>query len=269
MERHSHLNVRVIPRELLISRLLLNPILELGEFRIPLRNLIFRYIDEEEDESDKEETSENHNFMQEKNMNFRLYPLYINWKKVEHNKSGYYRVFSKYGYLGASVFSNLKEKYPNLDSKNFLLILAEFISDNLFMKNNETNNTNDTANEKIKEFFEKLPDIKDLCELLAKKVIMMKEIPLLILILKLYEIKFFIEKNDDELITVLKNEYLLMSYLTDDEYSNIYNNHYKGKISKIFKKLVNSYGKNYTLPKAKGRFLNHIKSIYKSCKINS
>ena len=220
-----NLTFRVIPREFFLSRL--------------LSSLIFRHIDEEENESDKEEISENHNFMEEKNMNFRLYPLYINWKKVEHNEPGYYRVFSKYGYLGASIFSNLKEKYPNLDEKHILLIFTEFISDNLVVKNNENNNINDTINKNIKEFFEKLPDIKDLCELLQKKVIMMKEVPLLILLLKLFEIKFFIEKNNDELINVLKNEFLLMTYMTHEEYSNIYNNHFEEKINKIFKKLTN------------------------------
>ena len=255
MERHSYLRFRVIPRELFISRL--------------LSNIIYRHLNEEEDESDKEETSENHNFMQEKNMNFRLYPFYINWKKVENNEQGYYRVLSKYGYLGASIFSNLKPNYPDLDAKNILLIFAEFISDNLVAKNNEIYKINAAKNKNIKEFFEKLPDINDLCDLLQKKVIMMKEVPLLILILKLYELKFFIEKNIDELINVLKNEYLLMTYMTDEEYSNIYNNHYEEKISKIFKKLDNSYGKIYTLPKAKVGFINHIKSIYKICKTNS
>ena len=96
----------------------------------------------------------------------------------------------------------------------------------------------------------------------------MKEVPLLILLLKLYEINFFIEKNNEELINVLKNEFLLMTYMTDEEYSNIYNNHFEEKISKIFKRLTNSYGKNYKLPKSKMRFINHIKSIYKSLNLN-
>ena len=268
-ERHSHFHI--IPREILISRLLLNPFSDLGNFHFPIRRIFMRYVEEREDEEYKEETSENPNFMQETNMKFRLYPLYINWKKIEHNEQGYYRVFLRYGYFGSAIFSSFKDKYPSLDAKNMFSVLAEFISENFFKKNinnslqdNKNDNMHEEENKKVMEFFDKLPKINDIINLIENKIIMMKEVSLLILILKIYEIYFIINKYNNDIINVLKYEYLLLSYLSDEEYKDIYNNHFKGKISKIFKKISETNGKNYILPKTKLKFVNHIKSVYKS-----
>ena len=57
--------------------------------------------------------------------------------------------------------------------------------------------------------------------------------------------------------SLLTYQYLLMTYLTDEEYQEIYKDHYKGKVSSIFKKLVELIGKQIELPSTK-------KKIYKS-----
>ena len=246
--------------EIFFSRILSNRNLE--ELRIPFRYFFQRYIDEREDEPLKEEIS-NENFMQEKYMNFRLYPFYINWKKIEENKPGYYRILVHFGYLGAAIFSNFKEKYPSLDVNNVLYILAGFISE--YLLNNENNKT-EIGKKTIDDFFEKMPNLSDLCELIEKKILMMKEVPMLILVLKIYEINYLLKKSYNDIEKVLKYEYLLMTYLNDDEYKNIYNEHFKGKVAKIFKKLVDNHGKNYLLPRTKVKYNNHLKSIYKIIK---
>ena len=74
-------------------------------------------------------------------------------------------------------------------------------------------------------------------------------------------------KKKEECEKVLKNQYLLGSYLNNNEYKEICEIHYKGKISKAFKKIVETHGKDYELPKTKAKLLNHIKLIYK--KINT
>ena len=81
------------------------------ELQFYLRTLFIRHIEEREDEQIKED-NENPNFMLEKDMNFRLYPFYINWKKLEANESGYYRIFVHFGYLEGhplliSIYSRL------------------------------------------------------------------------------------------------------------------------------------------------------------------
>ena len=256
---HNRLSGLAFRAPLFFSRILSNRNLE--ELRIPFRYFFQRYIDEREDEPLKEEIT-NENFMEEKYMNFRLYPCYINWEKIEANESGYYRILVHFGYFGAAIFSSFKEKYSNLDVNNVLFVLAGFISEYLLNKENKT----EEAKKTIEDFFEKMPNLNDICELIEKKIIMMKEVPMLILVLKINEINFIIQKNYNEVEKVLKYEYLLMTYLSEDEYKNIYNEHFRGKISKIFKKLVDTHGKNYNLPKTKVKYINHLKSIYKIIK---
>ena len=233
----------------------------LEEIQFRLRRYFRRHIEESEDEAIIEEENKsntNPNFMKEQDMNFRLYPFYINWKKLEDNESSYYRTFIHFGYFGASVYSSFKEKYPNLSLDNILFVLSSFISEYLLSKDNK-----DEASQKvIKDYFEKIPNLDDICELIKKKVIMLKEVPMILLVLKIYEINYIIQKNNIELEKVLKAEYLLGTYLTDEEFSDI-NKHYKGKINKLFKKLVEENGKEYKLPKTKEQYFNHIKYVYK------
>ena len=160
------------------------------ELQFHLRRLFLRHIEEREDEEIKEENS-NPNFMLEKDMNFRLYPFYINWKKLEENESGYYRIFVHFGYFGASIYSSFKERYPSLDVNNILHVLASFIPEYLLSNDNKT----ETAKKFIKEFFEKIPKLDDICELIQKRIIMFKEVPMILLILKIYEINYLIEKK--------------------------------------------------------------------------
>ena len=251
------------PSNAFYSRIFPGRLANIEEIQFQLRRLFLRHIEEREDEQIKEDDS-NPNFMLEKDMNFRLYPLYINWKKIEANESGYYRIFVHFGYFGASVYSSFKEKYPSLDVNNILYVLTSFISEYLLSNDNKS----ESSQKLIKEIFEKMPKLDSLCELIQKKVIMMKEVPMILLVLKIYEIYYLIQKNNEELEKVLKNEYLLGTYLNEEEYKNIYQTHYKGKISKSLKKVVETNGKDYELPKSKQKFFNHIKLIYKKIKTN-
>ena len=252
------------PSEILFRRIISNRLSNAEELRIPFRRFFQRYIDEREDEQFKEEKT-NPNFMEEKNMNFRLYPFYINWKKIEANDPGYYRILVHYGYFGAAVYSSFKEKYPSLDVNNVLFILAGFINEYLLKPENDKTDIIKTT---INDFFEKMPNLNELYELMEKKIIMMKEVPVIILILKIYEIDFILKKDDTNIENILKYEYLLLTYLTDNEYKDIYKSNFDGKVKKIFKKIVQDNGKDYILPRTKEKFINHIKSIYKNIKKN-
>ena len=252
------------PTEILFNRIISNRLRDIEELRLPFRSFFQRYIDEREDEPFKQEKT-NQNFMEEKNMNFRLYPFYINWKKIEANEPGYYRILVHYGYFGAAVFSSFKDKYPSLDVNNVLYVLAGFISKYLLK---EEKNQTDNEKKTIKDFFERMPNLDKIYELIEKRIIMMKEVPVMILILKIYEINYILKQEDANIEKILKYEYMLMSYLNDDEYKDIYNTNFKGKVCKIFKKIVDVNGKNYMLPKSRINYINHIKSIYNNIKKN-
>ena len=235
--------------------------LALEELQYHINRLILRHIEESEDDQIKEDDS-NPNFMLEKDMNFRLYPFYINWKKIEENESGYYQIFVHFGYFGVSVYSSFKEKYPSLKVNNILFVLTSFIDEYLLSKDNKS----EESQKLISEFFEKMPTLEKLCNLIQKKIIMKKEVPMILLVLKIYEIYYMLQKKNEELEKVLKNEYLLVTYLNENEYKEIYQSHYRGKIGQSFKKIVEKHGKDYELAKTKAKLINHIKWIYKKIK---
>ena len=203
--------------------------------------------------------NKNPNFRKEKDINFRLYPFYINWKKLEENEQGYFHVFVHFGYFGASIYSLFKEKYPTLNIKNILFTFSNFIPDFL-LKNPKKH---PSIIEDIKFFFDKIPDLESIYQIIQNKIIMFKEISLLLIILKIYEIYFIANNNRMEMEKVLKSEFLLANYLTDEEYENIYKEHFKGRVSRIFKKLEENKGKEYELVETKSELLSHIKYIYK------
>ena len=235
------------------------PRVRFEEVQYRLRNYYRRRQEECEDEivllNEENNSNTNKNFMKEKDIKFRLYPFYINWKKIEENEKGYYRTFIHYGFFGASIYSLFKEKYPEMDFKNIIYILSSFIYEYLVSGNDD-----DSSQDIIKYFFEKLPNLDEICGLIKKRIILMKEVPILLIVLKIYEIYFMRQKDKkNEIETVLKSEYLLGTYLTDDEFNKMYKKHFKGNIYKVFMKIVNNNGKEYAFPKTKDDFLVHIK----------
>lgn len=246
--------------ELIYNRIFAGQISNIEELQLGLRRYFQRHLEEEEDQ-EVEDKNTNPNFLHEKDMKFRLYPLYINWKKIEANESGYYRAFLHFGYFGASIYSSYKGKYPSLTIKNIFLVLSTFISEYLSPKNNKTEETEKI----IKEFMDKLPELEIICTLIQKKIIMFKEVPIFLIILKIYELYLYLN-NSEELNKVIKYEYLLGTYLTEEEFKEIYQTHFKGKVSKLFKKMCENNGKQFELSRTKGMFFNHIKFLYKNPK---
>ena len=231
--------------------------------RYELARLYQRHIEECEDLI-VPETNKNPNFMLEKDMKYNLYPFYINWKKLEANENNYFDMFVHYGYFGVSIYSSFREIYQNITKTNIIYLFSSFCYDFLVNENQEQE-----KNEKeLKLFISKLPDNKIMYRLIKKKVLMFKEIPIYLIILKIYEIYFLYKGEESKINELLKYQYLLISYLTEDEYTEIYQNHFKGKVSSLFRKLVILIGKQLELPNTRKKYINHIKLIYKSINKN-
>ena len=56
--------------------------------------------------------------------------------------------------------------------------------------------------------------------------------------------------------------------MTDDEFKEIFQEHFKGKVSSIFHKLVNLVGNQLELPNTRKKYINHIKYIYQAINKN-
>ena len=229
--------------------------------RYELARYYQRHIEECEDQI-VPETNNNPNFMHEKDMKYNLYPLYINWKKVEANQYNYFDMFVHFGYFGASIYSSLDDVYSNITNKNIIYVFSTFC---YFFLVNENENENEEQEKNDKDLvilISKLPEKKQIYNLIKKKVMMFKEIPMFLIILKIYEIYYLYNDKGAELIELLKYQYRLISYLTDDEYNEIFQDNFKGDVSAIFKKLMKLVGKQLELPNTRNKYINHIKYIY-------
>lgn len=229
-------------------------------FQLSLRLYYERHLEECEDQI-VPELNNNPNFMHEKDMKYRLYPFYINWKKVEANKSDYFQVFVHLGFFGAAIYSTFKEIYPSMEMKNIFHIFSSFCYEFLMNENNKEEYENEAE-----VFILHLPNLEDIFSLIKDKIIMFKEVPMFIMVLKIFEIYFLFKNEIESLLELLKYEYLLVSYLTDEEYKEIFQKYFKGKVNQIFKKLVEAIGVQFELPNSKKKFNNHLKYIFQGLK---
>ena len=232
--------------------------------QLELARYFQRHIEECEDQI-VPELNNNPNFMHEKDMKFNLYPLYINWKKVEANENNYFDMFVHYGYFGASIYSSLREIYPDITNKNIIYVFSTLCYDFLINENEEQ----EKNDKELILLISKLPEKKIIYNLIKKKIIMFKEVSIYLIIFKILEIFYLYKDEESKIIELLKNQYLLISYLSDDEYCEIFQNHFKGKVSSIFKKLVNLIGNQLELPNTRKKYINHIKYIFQEINKNN
>ena len=168
----------------------------------------------------KEIKSNNDNFIQEKNIKFELYPLFINWKKIEtkEEKNEDFNIFKLFGYFCAAIFELLKQVNGNKEYnyKNFISELNNYKK--IFRKRQLEEN----------EFYKKLFDIYDkVVSLIKHKIIIFKEISVFITVLRLYE-NYFYEMNDiTKLIETLKLQFIIINKLEENEYKKIYDRYFK------------------------------------------
>ena len=225
---------------------------------IPLIHIINIRPREREENNLQEIKSNNNNFMQEENIKYNLYPLYINWKKIETKKENniYYNIFKIYGYFGEAIFLIINEAFPfemNFNHNNFLTDLYLFYLSNYyaFMRLEER------VTKKIINIYD------DVISLIKNKIMIFKEISVFLIVMRIYEI-YFSKKNDkDKILEVLKYEYIILSNIKDEEYDKIYNQYFK-KINNYLKYKYNySNIKKVMIPESKNIYLNHLRRVYK------
>ena len=213
----------------------------------------FRERNERETISLKELQSNNKNFMKEKNIKYNLYPLYINWKKIETKESNnnHFKIYKLYGYFGSAIYSILEEVNKDCEDKfnykNFIFELS-----NTYLKEYDVS--------AIDKFYDKLINIyEEVINLIKNKIIIFKEISVFLIIMRLFENYFTITNNNDKLFEVLKYQYMIISYITENEYNKIYNKYYQRYNN------INIFSRR-SFPNNKKSFIKRIKDIYKKIK---
>ncbi len=225
---------------------------------IPLINIINIRSREREENMLQEIKSNNNNFMQEENIKYNLYPLYINWKKIETKKENnvYYNIFKLFGYFGEAIFLIINKAYIDDESfnhKNFLTNLYLFYLSNY----NESMILEEHVIKKIINIY------NDVISLIKNKIMIFKEISVFLIVMRIYE-RYFSKKNDnDKILEVLKYEYIILSNIKDEEYDKIYDQYFK-KINNYLRYRYNYYNiKKIMIPESKNKYLNNLRRVYK------
>ena len=217
-----------------------------------------------EKESLKEIKSNNDNFIQEKNIKYNLYPLFINWKKIEteKEKNEYFNVFKLFGYFGVAIFDILRQLNENKEynHKNFISELNDYKK---YLGKSQLEGN---------EFYKKLIDIyNNVISLIKNRIIIFKEISIFLTVLRLYENYFYRMNDKTKLIEILKCQFLIIFKLTDKEYKKIYDKYFKKfKTHSDESEDENDIWlleRNLFFPKCKKNYINHLKIIYKKKKI--
>ena len=154
-------------------------------------------------------------------IDFRTYPIQIDWGEVENEKSDAYQICEKFGYFGVSIFSSLL-KLPKLklSSQKFLKTIVEYYS-KLFEKYEKKNETL----KQIEEFISNLPKLNQIKQVIYQRILTKKEITGMKIILDLYE--HFYDNFDHPCYENLKSEFiptalLFYSSLSDEDITYIY-----------------------------------------------
>ena len=223
-------------------------------------NIIRHFLSLQESEKElKDDSNTNNNFMKMNDIKFNLYPLYIDWKKLEKNNAYFYKIFARFGYFGIAVYSLLKKVRNDITHRNILAIISSFFYDYFYLDKNEEIN----AAHLVHKFIKLFPDINEIFQLIKNKIILFKEIPMFIIVMKIFEIYYLYEKQYENLFQLIKHEFILNSYIKEDEYFDIYQKYFRGRVDLIFRKIAIKNGKLYKLPKNKSDFINHLKKIYR------
>jgi hypothetical protein len=155
---------------------------------------------------------------EEEYIDFRTYPLLIDWKEVENDESEAYEIFEKFGYFGVSCFTTLsKHNHIKFSDKIFKNILEFYI------KNFESNSPESLKN--IENFIHDLPSLEQIQRIIFLRLISNKELIPIKLVLDLFE-HYFIH-FDNPLYRCLIKQYIPIATsfyqsLSDEDLSYMY-----------------------------------------------
>ena len=189
-------------------------------------------------------------------IDFRDYPLKIDWAEIENYEENYYNIFINYGYFGISILSSLvKIDNLNLNFDNFLFSVINFYFNSV--KNNKFDDLNN--------FFNHLPKLEQIKKIIFSKKIHKKELLPVKIILDIYE-NYLLQdplgfRNNQDIILFLQISEFFYKKITSeiDTYE-------------MFNTLINEMEKTSNIilemkciiAKKRKIYLSHLESIYKN-----
>ena len=214
-----------------------------------------RFYDVSDNEDDDEQAQTNR--MVDNDIDFRTYPLMINWYKIENDEKDYFGVLGKFGYFGVSIYSTFEtKKEMKMTLESFMYSFLEYFS-NLFKK------TNNDKEPLLSNFIHNLPSPQKIRDIIHKRKFIFKEVSVILIVLRILEMyyKKYEKPNYQILIDyIIRSEMDLTEMIKDDEWKQIYDE-MKG-VKKIESILQTLGEKMYSKRKHYISHLNKMKKKY-------
>ena len=189
-------------------------------------------------------------------IDFRDYPLKIDWAEIENYEENYYNIFINYGYFGISILSSLvKIDNLNVNFDNFLFSVINFYFNSV--KNNKFDDLNN--------FFNHLPKLEQIKKIIFSKKIHKKELLPIKIILDIYE-NYLLQdplgfRNNQDIILFLQiSEFFYKKITSEIDTYEMFNTliNEMEKTSNIILEMKCSIAKKRKI------YLSHLESIYKN-----
>jgi hypothetical protein len=153
-------------------------------------------------------------------IDFRDYPLKIDWAEIENYEENYYNIFINYGYFGMAILTSLiKVENLTINYDDFFYSILSFYNDCIKKKKIDD----------LNNFYNHLPKLEKIKEIVFAKKIHKKEFIPLKIILDIYENyllqdNFNFINNKDIIIQFLKiSEFFYKRITSDVDILDMYN----------------------------------------------
>lgn len=153
---------------------------------------------------------------QEEYIDFRVYPLHIDWYEIENTDNNYFDILELYGYFGIATLTSLSNVH------GIELLVDDFIYSFLNYYYTTISDSNDN---KTNEFISNLPSLNSIYYIINQRMLNKKEVICMKVIIDIYEhyMRTFEHSNFFKIRQLyLSTVGLFYASLTEEEISFIY-----------------------------------------------
>lgn len=185
-------------------------------------------------------------------LDFRHYPISIDWNQIENGENHYYSSLTDYGYFGVSLvtsFSTISKKFRFASCSLYQSILEYY---HIL--------ASEKLNVELEEYINFLPKFNQFKRILIEKYYSLKELPMIKLVLDIYE-HYLFTYNIKQLNIKMKSDYISIANLfycnvTNKEIVFIYDELSKHKKVIGMFKLLNMF-----INKTKESYMEHLNKL--------
>ena len=187
-------------------------------------------------------------------IDFRNYPLKIDWAQIENYEENYYNIFVNYGYFGIALLTSLvKVENLTVNYDDFFYSILTFYQNSVKKKKIDD----------LNNFFKYLPKLEEIKKIVFSKKIHKKEFIPLKITLDIYENYLLQDSysfiNNKDIILFLKiSEYFYKNITRDEDTFEMFNS----LINEMEKTSNIIFEMKCIIARKRKIYLSHLKTIY-------